>query len=73
LIQHPNAKTVWTTIEAEAGQIKTVLVVETDLTLNPSADGYDGDAVNDLVDETVKAYGNVGTIDRIRFTPIKPD
>ena len=52
LFSHEHAKSTWPTMRVRVGEIKTVLVVETDLMLDENDKGYDREtlkAINDLV------------------------
>ncbi len=52
LVSHEHAKSTWPTMRVRVGEIKTVLVVETDLMLDENDKGYDREtlkAINDLV------------------------
>ena len=53
--EHPRAIAAWRTIESMPDGISLVLVIETDLSLNPRSGDYDSKAINDLM-ETAKAY-----------------
>ncbi len=47
-VDHPNAKTVWTTIDFSNGGMSTVVVVETDLALNVGDPKYDEKSIQEL-------------------------
>ena len=52
LVSHEHAKSTWPTMRVRVGEIKPVLVVETDLMLDENDKGYDREtlkAINDLV------------------------
>ena len=53
--KHPHAIAAWRTIEGIPDGISLVLVIETDLSLDPRSSSYDSNAINDLM-ETAKAY-----------------
>jgi len=49
IITHPHAKSSWLTIRMRVDEMKTVLVVETDLSLNASSEDYNKAAVTSLL------------------------
>jgi hypothetical protein len=56
LVDHPHAKSSWITMRIHRHEeTHTVLVVATDLVLNPDDPRYNGEAVSDLA-EAVTAY-----------------
>lgn len=76
MVAHPNAKTIWTTIEIEyeSGQPRTVMIVETDLTLNASHPDFDGAAVDSLIEASGNHFDfNQRFVDRITLKSVKPD
>lgn len=71
-IEHPNAKSIWTTIEVDKDGVETVLVVETDLELNAAGPAFDVAKVDALIDVAMKSFAvSGGTIDRVRLVPIR--
>lgn len=73
MVAHKHAKSIWTTVRVRNDDLRTVLIVETDLSLNRDAPDYDEVAANDLfaaVVEFVKA--NAATIDEADIVPIRP-
>jgi hypothetical protein len=56
LLDHPHIKSCWITMRIyRHDDMQTVLVVETELVLNPEDPRYDGEAVSSLA-EAVEAY-----------------
>jgi hypothetical protein len=56
LLDHPQVKRSWITMRIYRHEdMQTVLVVETELVLNPDDPRYDGEAVSSLA-EAVEAY-----------------
>lgn len=71
-VEHPNAKSMWTTIEVDKDGVETVLVVETDLELNASGPAFDVAKVDALIDAAMKSFAvSGGTIDRVRLVPMR--
>jgi hypothetical protein len=54
-IDHINARTCWETIALRAGETRTALIVETDISHDAAAPDYDAEAFASLM-EAVKAY-----------------
>jgi hypothetical protein len=54
-IDHINARTCWETIALRCGETKAALIVETDLSHDAAAPGYDAEAFASLM-EAVKSY-----------------
>lgn len=50
LYEHPNAVTIWTAIEIEPAETRMVLIVETDLQLDPLGIGYNKAKVDSLTE-----------------------
>jgi hypothetical protein len=48
VIEHPHAESSWITMRISRREMSRVLVVETDLVLNPDDPQHDADAVADL-------------------------
>jgi hypothetical protein len=74
-LTHPNAKTVWTTLEMDpGGKISTVLVVETDLRLSADDPHYDREKVSGLVSVVGEYFDdNQRVLDRVRIVPLRPN
>ncbi|MGP0091631.1 MAG: hypothetical protein ACLPKB_16960 [Xanthobacteraceae bacterium] len=72
MINHPNAKAVWTTLEGDANQVHPVLVVETDLELNALQPRYDAVKLESLIEaiHRLLAESN-GLIESLRIVPIR--
>lgn len=71
-INHPNAKSIWTTIEVDKDGVETVLVVETDLELNAAAPAFDVAKVDALIEAAMKSFAiSGGTIDRVQLVPVR--
>ncbi len=71
IIEHKHAMASWITIRvARNGEIKTRLVIETDLTLNAESPNYQKDAVNDLAAIAVAYVRDHAHIDEIEIEPI---
>jgi hypothetical protein len=79
-MEHPNAKTTWTTIKLSRDHttgyqmMETVFIVETDLVLNANHPDYKKDAVDGLLAVANRYFAdNAGRIDRIEIQTIKPE
>jgi hypothetical protein len=66
---HPDVSAVWTTIELDAENTTTVIVLETGLVLGADEPGYDEAKVSALI-EAVGAYASQNEhIGGVRITP----
>ena len=72
MINHPNAKAVWTTLEGDANQVHPVLVVETDLELNALEPRYDAAKLESLIQAIHKRLAESnGVIENLRIVPLR--
>jgi hypothetical protein len=72
MFEHPNAKTVWATIEGDdAGVLQTVMVVETDLQTHIRGEGYDAAKIDSLIGAAQEYMAGNPYIKRMRITPIR--
>ncbi|MET3595963.1 hypothetical protein ABID26_005378 [Mesorhizobium shonense] len=60
VVNHPNAKTVWTTLAYSRGVTSTTITIETDLALNPGDPAFNGAAVQALLDAAALQAGQRG-------------
>jgi hypothetical protein len=71
---HPNAISVWTTIEVAKDSLRKVLVVETDLKLNAKDPAYDKAKVDSLTGTLIKYFDDQRDgLDLISIRSIKQD
>ena len=72
MFEHPNAKTVWVTIEGDdTGLLQTVMVVETDLQTHIKGQGYDPVKIQSLIEAAQEYMVENPYIKRMRITPIR--
>ena len=71
ILAHPHAKSSWFTVRMRVEEMKTVLVVETDLSLNAVSEDYNKDTVDSLLQSIAEFHGankhiDSADIERIR-------
>lgn len=72
MVENPNVKSFWTTIEIDEDGAETVLIVETDLELNAADPAFDVAKVDALIEAATKSFAaSGGTVDRIHLVPIR--
>jgi hypothetical protein len=74
-INHPNAKSIWFTLESDSeNMLRNVMVLETDLHLNAQHPDHNGEAVKSLV-AAAQNYmeKNVGHVTKLRIVSIRSD
>jgi hypothetical protein len=69
-IDHPNAKTAWITIEGGPNYCHAVLVVRTDLNLDPLSADYDADEAKSLLAAVQSCLKANPQLDRLRIVPL---
>lgn len=68
---NPNLKGSWIEWEIINGQPVSILVVETDISTAPGADGIDSSAMEDLIDDAKAKHAHPNfSIERIRVVPV---
>ncbi len=74
-IDHPNAKSIWFTLESgDENILENVMVVETDLHLNTRHPDHDSEAVNSLVKATQDFMEkDVRHVTKLRIVSIRRD
>jgi hypothetical protein len=71
LIDHPHAKSSWIIVRILRDRdMQTILVVETDLILNPDDPQYDAPAVDGLTDAVAAYITNHGHVDSADIIPL---
>jgi hypothetical protein len=71
MFQHPDAATVWETVNvARGGALEVVLMVETTLTLNPDNPGFDAARYNSLTTAIAEFIGASAHFDCAVIHPI---
>ncbi len=70
MFKHAHAINVWTTIRLRKDDMRTVLVVETDLTLDVEAQAYDAEKATNLTDSIVAYLKDHNAIDEADIVPL---
>ena len=69
-IKHLNARACWETLALSKGEPKIALIVETDLVIDPEADGYDPEKFQSLQDAAKGYSASQKHIDTVVFYKI---
>jgi hypothetical protein len=69
-IDHPNAKAAWITIEGGPNYCHAVLVVRTDLNLDPLSPDYDEGEAKSLLGAVQSCLKANPELDRLRIVPL---
>jgi hypothetical protein len=69
-IDHPNAKAAWITIEGGPNYCHAVLVVRTDLNMDPLSADYDSDEAKSLLGAVQSCLKANPELDRLRIVPL---
>jgi hypothetical protein len=69
---HPNARSVWFSIEFDENNTSAVLTIETDLKMNFEDPAYDKAKLDGLIDAAGDyASESQGRVDMVRIVPIR--
>ena len=69
-IGHPNVVRSKRSVRLDGGNIKVVLVVETDLVLHPKHPEFDASTLDDLVDKVTAYIADRNEIDSAEINPV---
>ena len=72
LFSHEHAKSTWLTMRVRVGEIKTVLVVETDLMLDENDKGYDRAALTEMLNALAEFLARNKHIDSADIERVRP-
>ncbi len=71
-IDHVHAKSVWFTIEGSANDLKSVVVVETNLHVDARHPDYDDQAMTSLLEAVQRFLAqNKDHVDEMRIVPVR--
>jgi len=70
MVDHPNAKTTWISIEGGPNYSHAVLVVRTDLNMDPLSPEYDDDKAKGLLSAVQSCLKANPSLDRLRIVPL---